>query len=286
MTTRRWLPFAALTAGSWGIWGALIELPEKAGFPATLGYAVWALTMLPCALVALWIAGWRWDHDARSVLLGLTAGLLGAGGQLILFEALRAGPAYLVFPIVSLYPLMTVLLSLWLLKERASRRAWAGVVLSFPAIAMLAWQPRSSMESNSAVWLPLVVVVFVGWGAQSFVLKLAQRTMTAESLFCYMAVGAIAVVPGAVAMTDFSKPVEWGFRGPGLAALIQALNSVGALCLVYAVRYGKAMIVVPMTALAPVITILLSLALYRVIPGPVLIVGMLLALIAMYLMAE
>jgi drug/metabolite transporter (DMT)-like permease len=45
------------------------------------------------------------------------------------------------------------------------------------------------------------------------------------------------------------------------------LNSVGALCLVYAVRFGKAIIVVPMTALAPVLTIILSLILYRVVPN-------------------
>ena len=192
-----------------------------------------------------------------------------------------------MFPIVSLYPLMTVLLSLWLLKERANRRAWAGVVLSFPAIAMLAWQPRSSMESNAAVWLPLVVVVFVGWGRAILCAQAGPANDDGREPVLLHGGGAPSRwLPGAVAMTDFTKPVEWGFRGAGLAALIQTLNSVGALCLVYAVRYGKAMIVVPMTALAPVITIVLSLTLYHVIPGPVLVVGMLLALIAMYLMAE
>ena len=87
-------------------------------------------------------------------------------------------------------------------------------------------------------------------------------------------------------MTDFSHPVNWGWRGPGLAALIQVLNSIGALCLVYALRYGKAIVVAPMTALAPVLTILFSLALYRVIPHPVLIAGILAASIAIYLLAE
>ena len=70
MPKRAWLIFAAVTTLFWGVWGAFIELPEKAGFPATLGYTVWALTMLPCALVALRIAGWKCEHDARSILLG------------------------------------------------------------------------------------------------------------------------------------------------------------------------------------------------------------------------
>src|SRR3954463_7053830 len=117
-----WLIYAITTTVLWGVWGAFIEVPEKAGFPATLGYSVWALTMIPCALFALRIAGWKLERDQRSVLLGAGVGLLGAGGQLVLFEALRLGPAYLVFPIVSLYPMLTVLLSVLLLRERASKR--------------------------------------------------------------------------------------------------------------------------------------------------------------------
>src|SRR5690606_2827435 len=119
---RLWLVFAVVTTLFWGVWGAFIEIPEKAGFPATLGYSVWALTMIPCALVALRVAGWKLEHDARSVFLGSTVGLLGAGGQLLLFQALRTGPAYIVFPFISLYPVVTVALSVTLLKERASRR--------------------------------------------------------------------------------------------------------------------------------------------------------------------
>jgi uncharacterized membrane protein len=87
-------------------------------------------------------------------------------------------------------------------------------------------------------------------------------------------------------MMHFSRPINWGWRGPGMAAAIQLLNSIGALMLVYAVRYGKAIIVVPMTSLAPVLTIVLSLAIYQVIPNPVLVAGMVLACIAIYLMAE
>ncbi|HMC60199.1 MAG TPA: hypothetical protein VKJ01_13480 [Candidatus Solibacter sp.] len=108
--SRKWLAYAVLTTALWGVWGAFIEVPEKAGFPATLGYAVWALTTIPCALFGLRIAGWSLDRDRRSVLLGCGVGLLGAGGQLILFEALRLGPAYLIFPVISLYPMLTVLL--------------------------------------------------------------------------------------------------------------------------------------------------------------------------------
>ena len=53
MKSKSWLLYALTTTLFWGLWGALIEIPEKAGFPATLGYSVWALTMLIPAYVVL-----------------------------------------------------------------------------------------------------------------------------------------------------------------------------------------------------------------------------------------
>ena len=135
---RAWLFYAMTVTVLWGVWGALIELPEKAGFPATLGYSVWALTMIPVAVIALKLIGWKLDYDRRSILFGMSAGFLGCGGQLILFQCLRMGPAYIVFPIISLYPVVTVLLSVVLLKESASKRSWAGIILALIAV-LLFW---------------------------------------------------------------------------------------------------------------------------------------------------
>ena len=286
MKLKAWMWFAIVTTLFWGVWGAFIEIPEKAGFPATLGYSVWALTMIPCALVALAIVHWKLEHDARSVFLGSTVGFLGAGGQLILFEALRLGPAYLVFPIISVYPVVTITLSLALLHERASRRAWAGIVSALIAMVALSYQPPGNSAVRGSLWLLLAFLVFLMWGIQAYVMKFSNQTMRAESIFFYMMATAVVLIPVALLMTDFSRAINWGFKGPYLAALIQVLNSIGALCLVYALRYGKAIIVVPMTALAPVLTIIISLALYRVIPHPVILTGMVFATFAIYLLAE
>lgn len=139
MKQRPWLLFALITMVFWGIWGALIEIPEKAGFPATLGYSVWALTMIPCAIVALFLINWKLEYDARSIFLGIIVGLLGAGGQLILFQALREGPAYIVFPVISLFPVITIFLSAALLKETTTRRHWIGIALALVAILLLSY---------------------------------------------------------------------------------------------------------------------------------------------------
>jgi uncharacterized membrane protein len=211
---RTWLLFAIITAVFWGIWGAFIEIPEKAGFPATLGYVVWSITMIPCALIALIIIEWKLDFDSKSIGLGMIIGLLGAGGQLLLFLALREGPAYLVFPLVSLFPIFTIVLSFIILKEKGTQKQWIGIIIALIANA----------SAEGVAWIALSMLVFIMWGAQAFVMKFANNSMKAESIFFYMMISGVMLTPVAFLMTDFSTPINWGFKGPYLAFLIHILN--------------------------------------------------------------
>lgn len=291
MNYKSWLLYAMITTVLWGIWGALIEIPEKAGFPATLGYSVWALTMIPVAIIALKLISWQLNCDRRSIVFGMSAGLMGCGGQLILFQCLRMGPAYIVFPIISLYPVVTILLSVLLLKERAGKRQWIGISLALIAIILLSYQPPAGSPVKGYFWLLLAIIVYVLWGVQAFVMRLAsgseqENNMKAESVAFYLMLSAVLLIPIALIMTDFSENINLGFRGVYSAILIQAMNAVGFLFFAYAIRYGKAIIVVPLMSLAPVVTVILSLMIYAVFPHPIIISGMVVAFIAMYLLAE
>ncbi len=255
MHAHPWLIYAVIPTVFRGIWGALVEIPEKASFPATLSYSVWALTIIPPALVALKIIRWHFEHNSRSILLGCIIGFTGAGGQLILFEALRRGPAYLVFPFISLSPMVTVLL--------------------------LSYRSAQGNGRSGYVWILRSLLVFLAWGVQAYLMMCANQTMRAESIFFYMTVAGVVLIPLAVSITDFSQPINWGLKGPYFAAVIQLLNAIGALTIVYSFRYGKAIIVSPLTnALAPVITIVISLLIYRAVPEPIVTTGMALAVIA------
>jgi uncharacterized membrane protein len=286
MNRRAGLVFALVTMAFWGVWGAFAGRPTEHGFPDTLVYVVWALTMLAPAVYALARTGMRLEHDGRSILFGVLIGLTGAGGQMLLFHAVHTGPTYLIFPLIALSPIVTIALSVGWLKERVSWIGGIGIVLALLALPLFDYEPGGATHGFGVAWFFYSLIILVAWGVQAFFMKLANKTMSAESIFFYMTLMGLALIPLALCMTDFSQPINYGLDGPWLAAITQILNSVGALTLVYAFRYGKAIVVSPLTnAGAPLITALLSLALLGIVPQPLKIVGIVLAFLAAALLA-
>jgi uncharacterized membrane protein len=286
MGRKPWLVYAFATTILWGVWGAFTDLSAQRGFPETLVYCVWSVTMILPALYALARAGWRLDRDLQSVLYGTIIGLLGAGGQMVLFYAVTTGPAYLIFPVISLSPIVTIALSYLLLGERTNVVGAAGIGLALLALPLFDFSPQGLAEGKGLGWFLLSLIVMGCWGVQAFFMKLANRSMRAESIFFYMMVTGLLLAPVAWAMTDFTRPVNWGADGPWLAAGIQLLNAIGALTLVYAFRYGQAIVVSPLTnAGAPLMTAVISLAVIGALPGRLKLVGLVLACMAAVLLA-
>ena len=125
----------------------------------------------------------------------------------------------------------------------------------------------------------------LAWGVQAYFMRLANHTVRAESIFFYMMLGDLLLAPVALAMTDWSQPINTGIDGPWMTAAIQLLNAIGALTLVYAFRHGKAIVVAPLTnAGAPLVTAALALVFASVVPGPLKMIGLVLALIASLLL--
>lgn len=285
MKVSNWLVYTVSTTIMWGIWGAFTGVPSDNGFPDTLTYVVWALTMIVPALWALKKAAWNIKRDARSLKLGLAVGLLGAGGQMVLFKAVTMGPTYLIFPIISLSPAITIFLSFLFLGERTGKLGMAGIALAVLSLPMFDYSPGGG-EHHYGAWFLFSLAIMVAWGLQAYYIKLANATMDAESIFFYMMLTGLMFIPAAFWLTDFSKPIYLGLGGPWLAAAIQVLNAIGALLLVYAFRYGKAIVVSPMVnAGAPLLTSIISLVVAGAAPGPYKIAGIVLALMAALLLA-
>jgi uncharacterized membrane protein len=294
-----WLTYALITTGFWGVWGAFAEFPTRHGFPETLVYVVWALTMIPPALYAMQRAGWRVLRDPKSILLGSLIGFTGAGGQMLLFHAVHTGPTYLIFPIIALSPVITIALSMLFLKERVTKLGTFGVVLALIALPLFNYSPGGEADTvttgavsagvsglQGVTWFVYALIILFAWGVQAYFMKLANGTMDAENIFLYMTLTGLLLIPVALWMTDFGVPIEYGWQGPGLAAITQILNAVGALTLVYAFRYGRALVVAPLAnAGAPMITAIVSMIVLGAMPNGITVAAIALASLAAALLA-
>ena len=294
MKNKLWLLFILITVVTWGVWGAFSDLQmDKEGIPETVVYILWALTMIPCAIVALIINKGKFLCNGKSALLGCTVGLLGAGGQLVLFKALAIGPAYIIFPFISMSPVVVITLAALFLKEKANKWQIAGIIVALIAILLLSIQTGGDNSPVSGwLWIVLAVLVLFAWGIQGFFMKFANNSMDAESIFVWMAISGLVLIPVAWFMdSDPMTAAEYfaqdGVMVPSLTCFgIQILNAIGALTLVYAYRYGKAVIVSPMEGLSPMVTVLLSLIILSVIPTPLQIAGICCAAFAMYALSK
>jgi uncharacterized membrane protein len=91
--------------------------------------------MLPLLAAAL-LRG-KIDRDRLGAAYGVLIGVLAGLGGIAYFAAMQTGKASLVGPVTSLFPLLTVLLAVGVLKERMNRIQLAGVLLGLISIAIL-----------------------------------------------------------------------------------------------------------------------------------------------------
>ena len=215
-------------------------------------------------------------------------------GVFLLQLLLQQSNALDLFP---LYPLQTTLFRPWqLLTYGFMHGSWLHLFFNMFAVFMFGSQVEHLFGAKryliyyltcmvGAALMHLIVIYFardlplaatVGASGAVFGLLLAFGMM----------LGGLLVAPIALLMTDYSHPINYSLDGVGLAAVIQALNAIGALTLVIALRRGKAIIVSPLVnAGAPLLTAVISLALTGVMPGPLKIAGIALALAAALLLA-
>ena len=282
--TRSWIFYAALLVLFWGVWGAFSSLPITLyGYPDEMIYVIWAFTMIIPAAFAL--RGQKFDRRPKAAMYGLLIGLTGAGGQLLLFNALATGPAYLIFPIISVSPAITVLMAVIFLRERLRKLAIIGLVFALAAIVLFSIAGSSGDDAAAGPWLVIAVLVSIAWGVQAFFMrKAATIGVNDGTTFGWMAISGLVLVPFAI-MSMGGIPFDVPWQAPALTAVTQLLNAVGALFLVMALSRGKASIVAPTTnALAPVLTIVVSLIAYQTLPSPFGATAIVLALVGSTLM--
>jgi|SRR5262244_1008781 len=134
-----------------------------------------------------------------------------------------------------------------------------------------------------AAWLIFATSCVGFWGVWGFVAKLT--TMRGVHPLALSALSSLTA--GLTAWASFyviGAPWEKSGGGILLALLTGICGSAGAIAFFLALRYGRASLVVPFSALYPAVTILLSLLFLGERPSLTQALGMLLALIAALLL--
>jgi drug/metabolite transporter (DMT)-like permease len=192
---------------------------------------------------------------------------------------------------------ITIALSMLFLRERVTKVGALGVVLALIALPLFNYSPDAGAVPGDpasvgaaglqgVTWFVYALIILLAWGVQAYFMKLANGTMDAENIFLYMTLTGLLLIPVALWMTDFETRIEYGWQGPGLAAITQILNAVGALTLVYAFRYGRALVVAPLAnAGAPMITAIVSMIVLGAMPNAITVVAIALAFLAAALLA-
>jgi transporter family protein len=132
-------------------------------------------------------------------------------------------------------------------------------------------------------WLLGSIIALICWGLWGVFIKQASKYSSWTQIYVVSSIATIAAVLIIFIITrpsiDVASP---GFSFSLLAGLISAIAIVAFYS---AIQGGKAVVVVPLTALYPVITVLLSFLVLSERISPIKGVGVILSLIAIFLLS-
>jgi len=134
-------------------------------------------------------------------------------------------------------------------------------------------------------WLPYALIAVGFWGFWGLYAKLASRSITPHNLFLLAFVGNFLVLP--LYLVLFANEFRFAWRNVDYyhAVLSGVVGTLGTLFFYLAVSKGEASRVVAVTAMYPVLTVILAALLLR---EPVTIhkaIGVLCALVALILLS-
>ena len=257
----RWLSFSLITIALFGVWGFVSTVITKEVSPLTV-QVLSTIGLLPVALILGFSQNLRKGTNfGAGIALAALTGVLGGSGNVALYKALQiGGEGSVVVPLTGMYPLVTVILARFLLKERLNRIQTLGIGLALVAIYL--FSPRESLgatvtwRSAFSAWMMYGLIALVLFGIACITMKFATRYISDELSTIFYTLGYVLLAIVIIA----TGSVEWNvsMKNWGLGILVGLLMNGATLTLFVAYRWGKASIVTPLTALYPLVTVLLA----------------------------
>ena len=256
-----WLRYSLLSMLAYGMWGAVSSMASQNVSPLTL-QIVSTLGLFPVAAVLILSKNiYHGRNHRRGILLAMATGVIGGTGNLTLYQALRiGGEASVVFPLTGMYPLVTIMLARLLLKERLNRVQVLGIALALVAIYLFSAQQSSHGFSGwhdvFSPWMAYALLTLLLFGMSCITQKFTTRYISDELSTIFFTIGFIPLA--LLIWLAGSPPWNLNARDWTLGIAVGLLMAIGTLALFAAMRRGKASIVTPLTALYPLITVILA----------------------------
>ena len=133
-------------------------------------------------------------------------------------------------------------------------------------------------------WFLHSLGALVCFGLWAFLPKIAVRYISPKSAVIYEVLGVFAA--GCVFFLTVGKNIDTDVRGVLPAVVTGVLGTVGFLCFLYALTAGRVSVVATLTALYPVVTILLAVVFLRESVTLRQVAGMGLAIVSVILLSR
>lgn len=132
-----WLFYALMTLLCWGLWGLFSKFASNYTRPRqTLIFQ--AVGVVAFALFVLCIEQFQIQRSAPGFWWSAAAGFINFVGFLFFFAAVQKGKVSTVISLSSLYPVITIALSILILHEKITKREGLGIACAIAAGWLLA----------------------------------------------------------------------------------------------------------------------------------------------------
>lgn len=204
------------------------------------------------------------EATAQGLAYGAVSGVAGAGGVMLLYAGLAAGPMSVVAPLTAVCSAVVPVLAGLAAGERPAALAGVGALLALVAVALVSREPPRTDPARDggaghgrvtgrAIGLALLAGVFFGL---YFVLLAAPGDETGLwPLVTNRLVGSVVVLAVALVIGQVALPGRGAWL---LAASAGLLDVVANVAYLLAARAGLLALVAVLTALYPAATVLLA----------------------------
>lgn len=233
---RSWFLLAIAAGFCWGVWGVISKFisGDVSPFLTHLLFSVGMIATIPFVIRKCNTK----NLNRKGLLYGITGAVFAIGGNIAIYYAFtKGGNASIVVPLTNLYPLVTIVIALIILKEKLNGINVLGFFLVLPAIVLLSGYSELFTDPDTFFrilklqnWLWYSLIAFVCWGLFSIAQKITTNYLSAEWSYFVFIIVSIVISAFFIFSNMIEKvPSTKEFTLGSIAGLLNGLGVLSAL---------------------------------------------------------